>query len=70
MDLALGLFSNSDMLCGAPDPKPKEHLEDSRARVLDTDELIDFLQAMTQETVDQRSNTFPEAYQVTSVATH
>lgn len=45
-------------------PKPREQLNDRRARVLDTDELIDFLQARTQETVDKRHSTSPEAYQV------
>lgn len=45
-------------------PQPKEQLDDDRARVLDTDELIDFLQARTQDTVDEMSKAYPDAYQV------
>lgn len=56
--------------CAAPGPKAKEHLADDRARVLDTDELVDFLQARTQEAVDKRSNTSPDAYQVVIFFVH
>ena len=68
LHLGAGLFCNVNMLASLPGPKPQEHVDDNRARVLDTDELIDFLQARTQETVDQHRSTSPEAYQVLCIA--
>ena len=51
-------------VCGSAAPKPRERLQDSRARVLDTDELIDLLQSKTQQAVHQRQDAGTDAHQV------